>query len=209
MIWAFQRSHSQDLEPFDVAVPATSGTALFKTQKIVNNVFTVSIGNDPVEQLRSLLLGSQVGVNSLVTALETIPTIWHSSSTSDSTLSELCSLYIDICLKTGLVEAQAVAIRNLAEVLDRLLIDGRFDQIPSSALRALFVSLPLRSMSPYLSNALIRASGGIMASLRHFREVSTVGLQNWGIMIADAGHEAQVCDVTPETMVYTDFLLEL
>lgn len=193
MIWAFQRSRSLALEAFDLSPRAEKGTALLKKQRIINDVSAASKNTEQVEKLRVLFLNSHVGVNSMVAALETMPPLWHTSSTADSALAGLVSLYVDVCLQTGLVEAQVVAVTNLAEVLDQLLLDGKLDKVPSSSLRELWVGLPLRPMNPALSNAVIRASGCIMAVLRHSQEVTTVGLRTWGLMMADAGLDDEVC----------------
>ncbi|PNY24798.1 Uncharacterized protein TCAP_05260 [Tolypocladium capitatum] len=193
-IWAFENANSKPLSPFKVTIPANMGSALLRNQRAIHDVYIASSENNSVERLRTLLLDQRVGIDSLVTALETLPKLWEGSSTSEQTLIRLCGFYIDICLKTGLVEAQVVAVRNLGEIIDQLLCRGNVDTLPTRPLVELWIALASRPMSPALSNAVIRASGCIVAVLRKSPGAPSVGVQNWGRMMADAGLEDKTLD---------------
>ncbi|KND95020.1 hypothetical protein TOPH_00464 [Tolypocladium ophioglossoides CBS 100239] len=193
-IWAFEKANSKPLSPFKVTMPANTGSALLRNQKAIHDVYMASSENNSVERLRALLLDQKVGIDGLVTGLETLPKLWRPSSTSEQTLIQLCGFYIDICLKTGLVEAQIVAVRNLGGLMEQLLHQGKVDTLPANELVELWTALPSRPMSPALSNAVISASGCIMAALRNSQGAPPVDLQNWGRMMADAGMEDKTLD---------------
>lgn len=192
-IWAFEKANSRPLSPFKVTMPASTGSALLRKQKAIHDVYVASSEDGAVDRLRVLLLDQKVGIDSLVTALETLPKLWTMGSASEQTLVQLCGFYMDICLKTGLVEAQIVALQNLGEIMDQLLRQGKVDALPTSSLVGLWTALPSRPMNPALSNAVISASGCIVAALRKSPEAPSVDLQNWGRMMADAGLEDKVC----------------
>lgn len=191
-IWQFQLQNSLPMQPAAVTTSSASSLALFKTQKVINDILLASQARDPMASLRDVLLGDQLGVNTLVTALETIPKIWSTTDSHESKLLSLLTLYIDVVLGTTFVDAQTVAVENLAEVLDALLKGKHADKLPTSKLIDLWTCLPMQPMNPALSNAVIRASGGIVAALYVTGNVQPSGLSNWGLMIFEAGLEDKV-----------------
>lgn len=192
MIWEFQLQNSLALQPSSVKTSSAPSLALYKAQKVVNDILLASKAEDPMASLREVLVGSQLGVNTLVTALETVPKIWNPSSCHESTLLSLLTLYIDVTLGTTFVDAQTVAVENLAEVLDVLLKGNGAAKLPASKLIDLWTCLPLQPMNPALSNAVIRASGGIVAALYATANMQPSGLSNWGLMISEAGLDDKV-----------------
>jgi hypothetical protein len=191
-IWYFQLQNALPMQPAAVTTSSAPSLALNKTQKVVNDILIASQAGDPMASLRVVLLGTQLGLNTLVTALETIPKIWSTAASHESNLLSLLTLYIDIVLGTTSVDAQTVAVENLAEVLDALLKGKHANKLPTSKLIDLWTCLPLQPMSPALSNAVIRASGGIVAALFVTGNVQSSGLLNWGNMISEAGLEDKV-----------------
>ena len=193
-IWAFERANSKPLSPFKVIMPASTGSALLRSQKVIHDVYIASSEDGAVERLRDLLLNQKVGNDSFIVALETLPKLWTTTSTSEQYRIQLCGFYIDVCLKSGLVEAQTVAVQNLSEIMDQLIRQGEVDTLPTTPLVELWTALSSRPMNPALSNAVIGASGAIVAALRKSPEAPSVDVQNWGRMMADAGSEEKVCE---------------
>ncbi|KOS18604.1 tRNA (cytidine(32)-2'-O)-methyltransferase non-catalytic subunit TRM732 [Escovopsis weberi] len=187
MIWMFQIFISQPLQPPQTSIPPINGSALFKSQSLLNCVISASQEDRAVDKVRALLLENHIGADTLVTILQAIPTLWPPSSTQSGTLLDLSMLYIDLCFKTPFMEPQAEAINNLAEVLDRLLESDSVTERLSSSLVDLWSLLPLRPLNPSLSNAIIRMSGGTWAACMRARDVPRQTLRGWGLMMSDAG----------------------
>lgn len=111
-----------------MSLPSTSGYALLKKQRIIYDVYSAFQRENQIEALESILFVKNIGADTLVAGLEVIPELWRPKETSDSILSALCVLYIDISLKIGLVEPQVSAIQNLADIMDHLLKQGQIRQ---------------------------------------------------------------------------------
>lgn len=177
------------------------GSALLKIQQATYEIYAAFGHQDPINQLRGTLLGGSIGVNTMVAMLELLPKLWMLSSTTDSVLAELCALYVDFCLQISSDEAQAVALENLADVLDHLLNKGNFDLLQVLPLQQLWATLSSRTMGPSLSEAVLRISGCIVVILRHFDEISADGIRTWGLMMADAGLDDKVSSSVFNTML--------
>jgi hypothetical protein len=195
-IWSLETTNNRPLSSLTVALPRNRGSALLKIQKAIYDVYMLSKEQDAMTRLQSLLQGPEIGLDGLVSALETIPIVWHPSSCSQETLSALTTLYIRVCLDTSYSEAQVLSMENLAGALDKLLEKKAFDKVPGGALVSLWASLPTRPMNPALSNAVIRASGCIMAALGDPEESTAISIHAWGQIMADAALDDQVCSVT-------------
>ncbi|KAG6004881.1 hypothetical protein E4U21_000657 [Claviceps maximensis] len=188
--WAIQTTNKLPLSSFPISAPKHMGSALFKIQKAIHDVYVLSQASDPVVQLRSLLLNNQdIGLDGLVAALETASTIYNPKTcVSDDRLPSLCMLYIDTCLDTDYSAAQMLAIENLTdamdELLDRKIIDN--DKVLQQALIRLWTRLPSRTMNPALSHAVIRVSGCIAAALSRPECRTSIDLHAWGVIMADA-----------------------
>ncbi|KAK5990266.1 tRNA (32-2'-O)-methyltransferase regulator TRM732-like protein [Cladobotryum mycophilum] len=193
-IWMFQKSSSQPLQPPKVSIPIISGSALFRSQSLLSGIIFASQEDDAVNRVRTLLLEKHIGADTLVTALEAMPAIWPLASTSSDVLLDLCTLYVDICFKTKFMEPQAVAINNLAELVDRLIQKDNVGGLLASSLVDLWTLIPLRSLNPSLSNAIIRASGGTWAVRMRAQGIPESTLQNWGLMMSDAGLDDKTFD---------------
>ncbi|UNI14405.1 hypothetical protein JDV02_001035 [Purpureocillium takamizusanense] len=193
LIWVVSRSSSQALLPITVTMPINSGSALLRHQQIIYAMHDAATGSHPVRRIRQLLLDQSPAADCSVTGLETLPGLWDVATSPRETLAELSALYIDVCLKTRLMEAQVVAIQNLADIVDELLRRNEAQALPTGRLIELWSTLSSQPLNPALANAVIRASGSIVAALRRSRDASKVSVHDWGLMMADAGLDDKVC----------------
>ncbi|KPM36837.1 hypothetical protein AK830_g9727 [Neonectria ditissima] len=164
-------------------------SALLRAQRVIHEIYSASESGSSVQSLRTLLLVKQLGVNSLVTGLETIPKLWDASQLSDADLSDFCDLYLEVCLVVSPTEPRVVALQNLTELLDYSLETNNTAALSPSSLSRIWNSLPSGLLNPALANAVIRISGCIMAVLRQREGVAVTGLRGWGHMMADAGSD--------------------
>lgn len=191
-VWELQLADGFTLEPTISRLLNSPSLALFKGQKVINDLFVAQQSNQAIVSLRAILLDSQTGVNTLVTALETTPKLWNPATATQQTLLELCSVYIDVALSTTYLEAQTAAVESLAKVLDALLRNGAYETLPIDELASLWACIPLAPMNPALSNAVIRAGGGIIAALHIAGMITAEGLNRWAVLMADAGLDDKV-----------------
>ncbi|KAL7937700.1 putative death-receptor fusion protein domain-containing protein [Trichoderma chlorosporum] len=194
LIWMSQISQSQPLQPPKVLLPTTNGSALLKAQSIISRILSLSQTQEPVEQVKALLCESRIGADTMVAALESIQKLWHSTSTADHIRIALCDLYIDVCLRTNFMEPQVVAIEYLVELINQLIAEDKLDSLPITSLMDMWTILPQHALNPSLSNAIVRASGCIVAAMSQDKRLSTPALRNWGVMIADAGSDDKSFD---------------
>lgn len=160
--------------------------ALLRAEHIVNQVYLTSQSTNPVANLRELLLTHSLGANTLLKALETIPQVWSETRTPDEVLSELCGLYIDISLAAKSPEVQAAAINSQSNIIDKLCTTHKFNLLPVQKLLDQWERLPLQSMNPELSNAIIRASGSVVAAVGLLDETRVISIRSWSMLLADA-----------------------
>ncbi|KAK8933176.1 hypothetical protein VCV18_001722 [Metarhizium anisopliae] len=186
MIWFFETTNKHPLSPFSITMPRKRGSALLKIQRAIHDVYVLSTLDEPVSQLQSLLQSQQVGLDGLVAALEIIPKVWDPSLCSQDTLASLSNLYVNVCLQTDYSKAQVLAVENLADTIDKLLQRKAIDKIPRDALVKLWLDLPARPMNPALSNAVIRASGSVIAALIRPEQSTPVNIHSWGQIMAEA-----------------------
>ncbi|KAJ6780490.1 hypothetical protein PWT90_02966 [Aphanocladium album] len=192
--WTLQLAEGLPLQPSTPQLPAKSSLALFKSQKAINDVFLAHQAIDSINALQEIVFNAHTGTNTLVTALETIPKLWKPAAASEETLLALCSLYTDAALRTTYLEAQTAAVENLADVLDALLTGGKTQKLPIDELASLWACLPLGPMNPALSNAVIRAGGGIIAAIHTAGRLTPEGLSSWAVLMADAGLDDKIFD---------------
>ncbi|KAI5868026.1 putative death-receptor fusion protein-domain-containing protein [Durotheca rogersii] len=118
---------------------------------------------------------------------------------SDESRGNLVEAYMHVCFETDAPEPRALALENLAALLDTLLSSGGSrDYIPTDdAVTRLWASLRDKPMNPSLSDAIIRVSGPLLAIVVS-RSGGVVGdglehwLRSWGAMMSDAGTADQV-----------------
>ncbi|KAF4124146.1 hypothetical protein GMORB2_5862 [Geosmithia morbida] len=188
-ISALSLRQSLPVERIDVTLPQRCGSALLKIQTATYRIYTAIGSMTPVEELRAIFLGGDLGADTMATALELLAKIWTASTTPDELVPELCSFYMDLCCGTALSEPRTVAVENLASIIECRLAKGEFDDVDFSRLTQLWATLPFSPVNPSLSNAVLRISGCVTAILQRSQKLPASGLQGWGLMLADAGQD--------------------
>lgn len=128
--------------------------------------------------------------------VEAVPMIWGKSE-----VAELCTLYLDICKHTKQPEARALALTNLTSLLDGHISQGNLHDLPGPEEFEPFQQSILGSINPTLANAVLAASGPVMAiqTLPHNGQMSFFMLEQrlraWGKAVADAVHDSNTFDM--------------
>ena len=178
--------------PQAVDLPALGSTrsALLDASLVTKAVHESFQSNDVRSLEQQLLHALGKDSNAASKMLEVIAEVWRPTLDSDTwgeknVLSRLCAMYIKASKMTSALEPQALALSNLAPLLDALL---RKDTHVSSAvideLPQLWQHLRGSHINPALSNAILTVSGPAMAILAN-QGIDTE-LQNWGWMMSDA-----------------------
>ncbi|KAK6207536.1 HEAT repeat protein [Colletotrichum tabaci] len=177
-------------------------SALLRTQLAVAAVHatqtaTTSTSASAAASLREILLStSTTSVEATITTLETLAAIHHPRLTPEAAAS-YATLYTDLALSTTHPDSRAAALDNLAEVLDLVLSSSNTEQslahlLPSpEKLTELWQDLTSKTMNPNLSNAVVRVSGPIMATLvssssSPSSSAPAESLAGWGRMMSSA-----------------------
>lgn len=180
LLWTLQRKHSLPQQPAPVAIIPGPESALFRSQHILHQLLAASREGDLASNLSTALVSSRIGSNTLLTALEAMPDLYPASAQSISSLPALCGLFVDVSLIAGPAEVKAAAVENLNLVTSQLLSTGNAHLLPVDKLLEQWHALPSHAMNPELSNAIIRASGAVVATS------PSVNLSSWAAMLADA-----------------------
>lgn len=128
--------------------------------------------------------------------LEALPSIWDKRQ-----VSQLCGLYLDVCRHTSVPEARAMALVNLAELMDEAISNDQVQHLPGSDELDKFQLSFQGVVNPTLANAILLASGPIMAvrTLQHHGQMSFFTfeqhLRSWGKAIADSLHDSNTFDM--------------
>lgn len=191
MVRALPNPEARTITSFEVPTGQQEG-ALLKAQLVVYKVHEAFNSSSPLDDLRTLLFSERVGVNSLIPALETIPKLWDVTKISESQLLGFYDIYTEVCFKIGPAEPRVLALHNLTEILDQLLKADQWKQLSTSSLAQLWNHLPTSLLNPALANAITRISGCLVAILRQSQDISPLGIQHWGSMVADAGLDDKV-----------------
>ncbi|OHW95084.1 heat repeat protein [Colletotrichum incanum] len=168
-------------------------SALLRTQLAIAAVHATqaATSSSASPSLREILLStSTTSVEATITTLDTLAAIHHPRLAPEAAAS-YAALYTDLALSTAHSDPRAAALNNLAEVLDLVLssADGKRplrEFPPSEKLTELWQDLISKTMNPNLSNAIIRASGPIMATLVSSSSASAQSLRGWGRMMSSA-----------------------
>lgn len=171
--------------------PASSG-ALLQIEISRLEAHKALQSESPVRGLKDRLLERSTSSAAIVAALELIPARQKASSTSNDELIRLAELYTRLCLERAESEVHVLALHNLAEILDHLNAKSVEHQLFPELLQ-LWTALPWNPISPSLSDAILRVSGCIIASMVVKENLPPSGLQSWGEMVADAGLDDKVC----------------
>jgi hypothetical protein len=193
LILALGLEHSILVE-LEIEAPSrsTSSGALLQIQTSRLEVYQAFHSESPLKDLKSSLLDQYASADAVVAALELIPTLWELSTTSTDILIGLAELYTTLCLERSHSEVHAFALQNLADMLDFLNAKSVEHQLLPGLLR-LWTALPWGPINPSLSDAILRVSGCVMATMILHGTIPPSGLHNWGAMVADAGLDDKVC----------------
>jgi hypothetical protein len=189
--WFFQLSRDQQLQAFELAKSDGGQTALLRIETVVNDIYNAKLEHEPIQCVRDSLLHQKVGTDTLIAALEIMPTVWDTRTSSDATLVALCQLYIDICLKKTSPGVRSVCLLNLSAVLNNACATGKFSMMPYQNLLQLWATLPMGSMNPNLADSVIKVSGSVMAVVGRC-DPGNASITNWGVLMADTGSYEQV-----------------
>ena len=175
---------------------AEARSALLKLQLGIQQIYQSAALGDMKSLTRSVVDISRTSPNTATAMLESIPKVM-SGRLSVSASSQLSELYIEACLHAITPDVRSTALQNLADSLDYLLEHEALVQIPATpSLLALWRTVESRPLGPNLSEAIIRASGPIMAAFvtRESEDQSLVSsrVAPWGLMMADAGLDDKV-----------------
>lgn len=128
--------------------------------------------------------------------LEAMPKIWDKRQ-----VSHLCGLYLDVCRHTSAPEARAMALVNLAELMDDAISNDQVQYLPGPDELDAFQLSFQGDINPTLANAMLLASGPIMAvrTLQHHGQMSFFTfeqhLRSWGKTMADALRDSNTFDM--------------
>ena len=189
----------QDLvmSPAELGEMAEAGHhgALLRLQLATHAVYCLYRTEDMepfVQECREMV---NINVSSLVAALEALPEIWPAEHLTEPMIRQLFDLYMDICTYSSGPEPRALALRNLTD----LMVDARGRDVlaPSLAsLEELWAKLQEGSMSPSLSDEIVRAGGAFLGYLlsadmdRDFERVAS--LRRFGALISESSTDDMV-----------------
>ncbi|KAL1839076.1 hypothetical protein VTJ49DRAFT_1877 [Mycothermus thermophilus] len=166
-----------------------ASSALLDLQTSLRVVYNAASSAD-VGQLREELMRLlETDVNTAIRMLEVTPEAWRHVDNSSAT-SELCALYLDICISSPAPGVRKQALLNLGSLLGDLLRHGDVSELPSAAqLDGLWRRLQHGEISPSLSCTIVETSGTIMAALlsQPSQDIPDMAprLQRWGDMLSE------------------------
>ncbi|KAI7780156.1 hypothetical protein LA080_016345 [Diaporthe eres] len=150
-----------------------------------------------IDELKSCLLDAlDRDTDTACMLLEAIPMIWGKSQNP-----ELRKLHLAICEHTKVPEARAQALTNLTGLLDDHIFQGKLKDLPAPEEFESFQRSTLDSINPALANAVLLASGPVVAIhiIPHIGQLSFFmfeqRLRAWGKAIADALDDSNTFDM--------------
>ncbi|WYZ40214.1 hypothetical protein EsH8_IV_000555 [Colletotrichum jinshuiense] len=185
-------------QPSTPSISQNPQSALLRTQLAVAAVHTTPT-TSPSSLRETLLATSSISVEATITTLETLASTHHPLLAPEAAAS-YSALYAELALSISHPDPRAAALDNLAETLDLVLAspdEAHLDLLPpSETLTRLWHSLATKTVNPNLSNAVIRASGPILATLarRPSSPSTPESLRGWGAMMSSAGHSSRPFD---------------
>lgn len=138
----------------------------------------------------------QQGIDTACALIEVAPSVWGPGQTK-----ELCSIFLEACKHTGVPEARASALNNLADLMSSSIASGHLHELPTAEELETFQDSLQDNINPALANAIVLASGSIMVihALKHNGQMSFFTfeqrLRSWGKAIADALHDSNTFDM--------------
>ena len=191
MAWSLSPASVEylDIEEQDKFSTREPSAALLHARLAIQTVQHHARASDTNALKDAIIAALAKDTNTACDMLRAVPQIWQTQQES-----RLCELYLEINNSTVVPEARGIALNNLADLMDKMLTDGRLDDLPPEEdLANLSKALSVGDIHPDLSHAIIRVSGPVMATLAQ-RGNSQVErqLREWGQAMADAGNENNV-----------------
>lgn len=204
LIWEItnlEQSVSSETYLSDAATMRIGGSR-FTSKALLNNrtgIITLrraAVSKD-LDALRQCLFDAlQQDIDTACALIEATPSIWGPSQKK-----ELCSIFLEACKYTKVPEARASALNNLADLMSSSITGGHLHELPTAEELETFQDSLQDNINPALANAIVLASGSIMAihALKHNGQMSFFTfeqrLRSWGKAIADALHDSNTFDM--------------
>ncbi|KAJ4420130.1 hypothetical protein N0V82_004577 [Gnomoniopsis sp. IMI 355080] len=192
-------SHEVRLEYITARSPKGSR---FKSNALLNNrtgmmaLQKATVSQD-LEALQNCLFDAlEQDIDTACALVEATPSIWGQSQRRG-----LCNVFLKVCKHTKVPEARAAALTNLANLMSSSIASGHLDDLPPAEELETFQHSLQDNINPALGNAILLASGSIMAilALKHNGQMSFFTfeqrLRSWGKAIADALHDSNTFDM--------------
>ncbi|KAI1777873.1 putative death-receptor fusion protein-domain-containing protein [Hypoxylon cercidicola] len=151
--------------------------------------------NRGVDSTLASLLTSVSDINVACSMLESLSAT--DLAQPEEVQANLVDGYVQVCLKTDAPEPRTIALENLATLMDRMLCEASGEglkHLPTNeVITQLWADLRGKPMNPSLSDAIIRASGPLLATIMSRPDGGAVRsdlesqLRSWGAMMSDAG----------------------
>ncbi|OLN81632.1 hypothetical protein CCHL11_05577 [Colletotrichum chlorophyti] len=191
LISLFAISHPSSTIPSSIpkSVSQPPHSALLRTQLAIAAVHTTSPSD---------LFSTPASIESTIATLETLAAIRHPNLSTEEAAA-YSTFYTSLALSTTHPDPRAAALTNLASTLDTVLAalpktPSLLPLFPSSeTLTALWHDLISKPMNPTLSNAVIRVSGPLLATLLS-RSGPTPSLSAWSTLVTSALHDTRPFD---------------
>ncbi|KAJ4391644.1 hypothetical protein N0V93_005263 [Gnomoniopsis smithogilvyi] len=196
-----EKSSSLEIHLADV-VARSPNSNRFSCDALLNSrAGTMALRNAAVsrdlEALQQCLFNAlQQDIDTACALIEAALSIWGQTQNW-----ELCNLFLKACKYTKVPEARAVALTNLANLMSASITSGKLQDLPPIEDLETFQHSLQDNINPALGNAIILASGSIMAihALKHNGQMSFFTfeqrLRSWGRAIADALHDSNTFDM--------------
>lgn len=184
------------------AVARRAAGSRFKSEALLNNrtgIMTLrkAAASRDLAALRKCLLDAlSQDIDTACALLEATPNIWGRGQTK-----ELCHIFLEACNRTQVPEARAVALNNVADLMSSSIASGHLQEVPTAEELETFQDSLHDNINPALANAIVLASGSIMAihALKHNGQMSFFTfeqrLRSWGKAVADALEDSNTFDM--------------
>lgn len=199
MVWAYQHVSEQPLAPLALPSDVPKGGALQRKQRAISEAYLATRSENPILALTAILFNDASNADVKIAVLEVLPSLWPIQTAPRLILIGLCDIYLTLCLESRSKEVQTQALLGFGETWDRLQTCSeprgeeqlylRLGEILSSV----WELLPSAPLNPSLGNAVVRASGSVIATLSRSTEGrKPLSLAKWGAMVAEAGRDVNV-----------------
>ncbi|PSR75256.1 putative death-receptor fusion protein-domain-containing protein [Coniella lustricola] len=170
--------------------------ALLNNRLGINVVHCSAVSGDLATLETEVLRALDEDVDTASALLEAMPGKWDINQTP-----KLCELYLQLAQHTTVPDVRAIALSNLADLMDDAITRGNQHHLPSPQALASLQNSFADSISPTLANAILLVSGPTMAihTRTHHGQFSFFTfeqrLRAWGAALADALHDTNTFDM--------------